>query len=181
LREGLGVQPLWTVRHWLESASWYLAIFGAAFAYFSKYLGEVATAAAWSPTWIDWFKKIAAKAGLWFAALIIPLCLWDLYLWLNLIGLAKDGGVYPFMPAWLSDLSWAKQRVDFFGQMTSARLYFVAFAVTLSIALFLIDPNATTLHSLYRYRLTKAFLFYPSKHDKKNTASSRNIVRSFTI
>jgi hypothetical protein len=177
---------LWTVRDWLESASWYLAIFGAAFAYFSKYLSEVATAAAWSPTWIDWFKKIAAKAGLWFAALIIPLCLWDLYLWLNIIGLADDGGVHPFTPAWLSDLSWAKQRVAdhlpaFLGQVTSARLYFVAFAVTLLIALFCIDLNATTLHSLYRYRLSKAFLFNPSKHDKKNTASSRNIVRSFTI
>ena len=45
-------------------------------------------------------------------------------------------------------------------------LFLVAFAVTLLIAL-LIDPNATTLHSLYRYRLSKAFLFNPSKHDKK--------------
>jgi hypothetical protein len=56
------------------------------------------------------------------------------------------------------------------GATRAALLYFVAFGVTLLLALW-INPNATSLYRLYRDRLSKAFLFdpdpNPEERDKK--------------
>jgi hypothetical protein len=106
---------------------------GAVFAFFSKYLTDVITSAKQAPGWIAGIKGILAKAALWFAAIIVPFCLWLLYLWLTYIGLD-------------SSFAWW--------------LYLIAFVITAIFAAF-INPNATSLYRLYRDRLSKAFLFDP--------------------
>jgi predicted acylesterase/phospholipase RssA len=174
--------PSWA-SNFFTSTPKYLAVIGSVIAYFYKYFGDVAARAARSPYWIDWFKKIMAKAALWFAALVIPLFLWDLCLQLSLIGLtgSDDANPYPFLPHWLSDLvlglakvveyitplwisdfvGWLQNIFSFLTPTTAARLYLLASLFTLVSARLAIDPNATSLHSLYEYRLRKAFLFDP--------------------
>lgn len=79
-----------------------------------------------------------ATASLWFVALVVPFSLWSLYLRLTYSGIGSDAA------------RW---------------LYFTAFATTLAAAQF-IDPNVTSLHRLYRDRLSRAFLFDPNQRDK---------------
>jgi hypothetical protein len=150
--------PAWIFSKDFQSA---LALIGAIVAYFSKYLGEVAVRTARSPFWIDWFKKIAASAALWFAALIVPLLLWDLCLWLSLIGLMVDGNAasYPFAPHWLADFAIGPQNI--FPFLTAAAWLYLFVASVIVLATFCIDPNTTSLHSLYEKRLSDAFLFDP--------------------
>ncbi|WP_051953707.1 patatin-like phospholipase family protein [Methylocapsa aurea] len=145
----------------------YLASIGAIFAYFSKNLTEIIAAAKRATGWRAWFKKIAAKAALWFAAIVVPFFLWLLYIRLTFIGLRPADA-----PDWLQALAGlAPQAINqvqdlahWAGETVAARLYFVAFGVSLIVALF-INPNATSLHRLYRDRLSKAFLFDAEKRD----------------
>lgn len=122
------------VRDWAQWIMVALAPLGAILAFFSKYLGDVVAATTRTPGWRAWVKKIWAKASLWLAAIIVPLFLWLLYLSLTSFGL---------------DHPEAKS------------LYLILSLGALALALF-VDPNATSLHRLYRDRLSKAFLFNPN-------------------
>lgn len=122
---------------WFVKITPWLAPFGAAFAFLSKYLGDIVALTSRDPRWQAWFKKILAMAALWLAAITIPSCLWLLYLRLSFIGLENPG---------------------------ARGLYFGAFLLTALVAAFL-NPNATSLYRLYRDRLSKAFLFDPSSRE----------------
>lgn len=109
----------------------YLAPVGAIVAFMSRNLVLVnATRKGLRAT--AGIKRILAKALLWCAALVIPSLIWYLYLRFTLA----------LMPASTTTFVW----------LTALFLGF-------SIAAFFIDPNATSLHRLYRDRLSKAFLF----------------------
>jgi hypothetical protein len=128
-----------------------LAMLGTVFAFFSKFLGQIINTAGDVATWKAWIGKIAAQAALWFAAIVIPLFLWYLYLVLALFGLSHPE-FFPFAPLWVD--VFAKDR----GITPAGVLAGCAFLVAL-IGAFFINPNATSLHRLYRDRLSKAFLF----------------------
>jgi len=130
-----------------------LAALGTVFAFFSKYLGQVIHATGDVAGWRARLGKIAAKAALWFAAIVIPLFLWYLYLVLAYLGLSNPQ-FFPFATAGACPL------VREFGVTPAALLASGAFLITLVCAWF-INPNATSLHRLYRDRLSKAFLFDP--------------------
>jgi hypothetical protein len=119
------------------SLSAVFAATGTVFALFSKYLGDIVAAAKRATGWTPWIKKILATAALWFAAIIIPVSLWLLYLWLTYLGL---------------------------GSTYTRGLYLGAFALTGVLAA-LINPNRTSLFRLYRDRLSKAFLFDPRQRE----------------
>jgi hypothetical protein len=138
-----------------------LAALGAVFAFFSKYLGQVIEVAG-AETWRAWLGKIAARAALWFAAIVVPLFLWYVYLVLAYLGLSHPE-FFPYAPAWVDP--FAEEH-----DVTPASLLSSgAFLVTL-VGAWIINPNATSLHRLYRDRLSKAFLFEPDagKRDERD-------------
>lgn len=130
------------LKGWFTQITPYLAPIGAILAFFSKFFGDIVQQAARTPGWIAWLKKISAKAALWFAAIIVPSFLWLIYLLLTSTALVHEVAYWPF---------------------------FAAFLTTFFLAAF-INPNATSLHRLYRDRLSKTFLFNPDRElrDKNN-------------
>jgi hypothetical protein len=139
-----------------------LAALGAAVAFFSKNLGQVIAAAAQVAGWKAWLGKIAAQAALWFAAIVIPLFLWYVYLVLAFLGLS-----HPEFSYFASSAACPLVRSHV--ATPAALLASAAFLITLVGAWF-INPNATSLHRLYRDRLSKAFLFRPDEkeHDDRD-------------
>ena len=132
------------LRDWFSGLTPLLASIGAAFALFSKYFGDVIAVTKSATDRGSRLKKITAKAALWFAAIVIPSCLWLVYLNLTFYGLTQNG----------PDKHWALWA-------------FVACGVTLVLALF-INPNVTSLYRLYRDRLSKAFLFDPDPNTPRD-------------
>lgn len=122
------------IRDWYQSIMLALAPLGAVLALFSKYFGDVIAATTRTPGFRAFLEKISAKAALWLTAIIIPVSLWLLYLWLTYFGLDHPSAL---------------------------RIYAMLFGVALVLAVF-VDPNGTSLHRLYRDRLSKAFLFNPN-------------------
>ncbi len=139
-----------------------LAALGAVFAFFSKFLGHVIEAAGKSEAWKPWLGKIAATAALWFAAVVIPLFLWYAYLVLAYLGLTHPL-FFPLAPSWVYPF------VEEHDLTPAGLLAACAFLAALAVAWF-INPNATSMHRLYRDRLSKAFLFDPGadKRDERN-------------
>lgn len=138
----------------------FLAPLGAGIAFFSKYLGETVVAARRSSGFTAWLKKFLAKAAIWLGAIIVPWCLWLLYFTLAYVGIFHDD--------WLSGNASAVTIAAFStwgGHSVSLRLLFDATVLT-ALSAFFVNPNATSLHRLYRDRLSKAFLFYPYDRDQ---------------
>ena len=117
-------------------------------------------------------RRYAATAGVWAVALIVPLCIWVAYLHAMLW---TDIG-FQHRPATLAAMvSWACGAPDasaaLFPDVRAPGLCRETYLVSsiflvgglavflLLLALFDRDPNATSLHRLYRDRLSKAFLF----------------------
>jgi hypothetical protein len=117
-------------------------------------------------------RRYAATAGVWAVALIVPLCIWVAYLHAMLW---TDIG-FQHRPATLAAIvSWACGAPDasaaLFPDVRAPGLCRETYLVSsiflvgglavflLLLALFDRDPNATSLHRLYRDRLSKAFLF----------------------
>jgi hypothetical protein len=135
-------------------------IFGGIAVLFSKYLADAVERAKRDRGFIAWLKKFLAQVAIWFAAVIVPLYLWFVYLILT--GAAMDTDAQPFwgIPGATLRADW----LPWVGQTDAARVYFSAFAITWILA-FLVNPNATSLFGLYRDRLGKAFLFDPNRRD----------------
>lgn len=119
-------------------------------------------------------RRYAATAGIWAVALIVPLCIWVAYLHAMLW---TDIG-FQHRPATLAAIvSWACGAPDASAALLPgvrapglcqetylvSSIFLVGGLVVflLLLALFDRNPNATSLHRLYRDRLSKAFLFGP--------------------
>jgi len=136
-----------------------LGMVGAIVAFFSRYFEQIIAAAARETTWRAWVGKIAAKAALWFPAIVVPLFLWYLYLRLSYLGLFNSHCL-SFAPDWLYSLASSLH-------VTLATALALSVLVVALIVALPINPNATSLHRLYRDRLSKAFLFRPDE-DKRD-------------
>jgi hypothetical protein len=140
---------LWAL--WARAKA-YLAFTAAspAFVFLSKYLGDVVASARHAEGWTAWIKKTVAMTALWIGAIIIPVFLWLMCLWLTVIGLKGNWSLW---------------------------LWLVAFGILSVGAAVIIDPNKTSLHGLYRDRLRKAFLFDPdpNNRDKKRDLSENKL------
>lgn len=144
-----------------------LAGLGAVFAFFSKYLGQVINAAGDVATWKARLGKIAAQAALWFSAIVIPLFLWYAYLVLAYLGLSHPD-LLRSASSWF-DPPWVYRFAQEHDITSTGLLASGAFLVTL-LGAWIVNPNATSLHRLYRDRLSKAFLFEldPDKRDDRD-------------
>jgi Patatin-like phospholipase len=129
-----------------------LAPFGAAIAFLGRKLAEFVKASAESSATRAQIAGFAAKAAIYFAAIIVPLLLWVVYLNLSYWGICahEKNCSLPFVG---TNHSMAAYWYVVAGYVLFAALF-------LALAFFL-RPNANSLHPLYRDRLGKAFLFQP--------------------
>jgi hypothetical protein len=140
-----------------------LAPVAAVIAFFGRQLGEFVKSATESVRTRAQIAGYAAKAAIYFAAIIVPLLLWAIYLNVSSWGICVNGP-NPACPApdWLKNAA-----LHVFGEYPSGKLYLlVAGGYLLIAAIFFaltvfLRPNANSLHPLYRDRLGKAFLFEP--------------------
>ena len=136
---------------WMNHIVLVLAPFGAVIAFLGRKLAEFVKASAESSTTRAQIAGYAAKAAIYFAAIIVPLILWVAYLNLSYWAIcAHDANCsLPFAAKHSPRLYWWV----IYGYVLIAAIFVV-------LALFL-RPNANSLHPLYRDRLGKAFLFQP--------------------
>ena len=109
-----------------------LAPIGGAITLFAGQLGEIIKARSADPTRKGQLAKLAGQALLVIAAIVIPLLLWISWLYLVYWGMQPGG--------------------------PSLLMYFGVGGVFVLLSL-LMEPNANSLHRLYRDRLSDAFLF----------------------
>jgi hypothetical protein len=141
---------------WINSLVVLLAPLGVVLAFLSRTLGDVIKSGSESARTRKQLAGVAAAAAMYFAALIVPLVLWVIYLNLTYWSLCIDRP-----PALVCQLTGRFWSILGRGEISGAvSFYLVASALLLLLAA-LLRPNANSLHPLYRDRLGKAFLFTP--------------------
>jgi Patatin-like phospholipase len=144
-----------------------LAPIGAIIAFLASKLGEYVKSAFESPKWSTYIKGLVAKAAIYVGGLVVPLLIWVVYLDISYWGLCIDvPGLSCSPPVWLGAAAHAA--FDWSGQPATA-LYLAA-AIFCVILTLLMQPNANSLHPLYRDRLAKAFLFNPKRPSSRSDA-----------
>jgi hypothetical protein len=134
-----------------------LAPLAAVLAFLGSKLAQFVKSAAESPRTHAKLAGYAARAAIYLGALAVPLVLWAIYLNITYWGLCINSTPpQACAPQWLNDLA----HHDLFGAHPAAKLY-VLVAVAFFILALILQPNANSLHPLYRDRLGKAFLFEP--------------------
>jgi len=153
---------------WANSIAAVLLPVAAAFAFLANKVGEYVKSSLESPKLSAQIKGYAMKAGIVLAGLVLPFLLWVAYLNFTYWGLCIDAQGVACSPSWLKDIvDWMSPRLqrlvdhgDFSHvQMLAVMVAYIAAAVILFLLTLLLQPNANSLHPLYRDRLGKAFLF----------------------
>jgi Patatin-like phospholipase len=147
---------------WINKASVVLAPIAAAVAMFGGKLGEFVKSATESTKTRAQIAGYAAKAMIYLAALVVPLILWAIYLNLTYWGLCIDSPTQGCAPKWLDAAAHGVS-----GDRPALTFYLIVAAIFFVLSL-LLQPNANSLHPLYRDRLGKAFLFAPQPSLPKN-------------
>lgn len=172
----------------------YFAPLAAVFAFVSRYFGDALRTASSDSGLKSVLSVILAKAALVFLALALPLLIWVAYLHLTLvtdigflyrwewlavlvsglcrapdIGLVARGETLASWPGWVQHAVYGNAGP---GPLASACTQpylvgelFVAAGALIFLLTWFYRPNANSLHRLYRDRLSKAFLFDPTKAD----------------
>ena len=148
---------------WITAISAILAPVSAVFAYLSSKVGEYLKSAMQSPSAKAQTKGLAMKAAIVVGGLILPVLIWMLYLDVSYWGLCiNDIDVKALkcsdtVPSWLTNAALAiPVAKSHSATALFALIAFVCLGLTLAM-----QPNANSLHPLYRDRLSKAFLFKP--------------------
>ena len=141
--------------HYLVAA---LAPFAAVVAFLSRKLGEFVKSSSESSRTRDQLAGYAGTVAIYVAALFVPLLLWAAYLELSYWGLCAaehssqtSQFVQCSAPGWL----------DVIAHKMPIFVFYLIVAVALLLLSLLLQPNANSLHPLYRDRLSKTFLFMP--------------------
>ena len=134
--------------------------------FFSKQLGEFLNSDAKVNSKSDVVKRFVSKALLWAVALTLPVLIWMVYLLFCFWAIIPISGTSA--SSWLLLLTSHNNIANGPSQLSNANLILIYLIVgVLSIFSWVfLEPNANSLHRLYRDRLTKAFLFAPMLGDK---------------
>jgi hypothetical protein len=135
----------------VSAATKYLAPIAGVIAFFAGRLADMVKANAADASWAGLSRRLVSQFLLVLAAIVVPVSLWLCWLYLVFWGTAVDAAASPLsaaMPGWLGNI----------GAASAPRVYFVSGAALTAASLFL-EPNANSLHRLYRDRLSDAFLF----------------------
>ena len=138
------------ITNWIDALALVLAPFAAVVAFLSQKLAEFVRSSSESSRWRDQIAGYAGKVAIYLAALFVPVLLWAIYLQLSYWGLCTTQEK-SCAPVWLTQLA---------GYMP-LRCFYALVALALFLLSMLLRPNATSLHRLYRDRLSKTFLFVP--------------------
>ncbi len=160
---------------WINTISAMLAPLGAVIAFLASKLGEYVKSAFESPKRSAQAKGLVAKAAIYVGGLIVPLVIWVVYLDVTYWGICINRATSSCLaPVWLAEAAYAAFNwpagagqfsgvvhiiLDWPGQWATA-FYIAAALICIVLSLFM-QPNANSLHPLYRDRLAKAFLFDP--------------------
>jgi hypothetical protein len=161
---------------WLKGLAAVLAPFSAVVAFFSRYIGRLLKAGDKKPTYSATAMRIAGKAAIYVAGAAVPFLLWIAYLYLCFLGIkdtAATGGSGYHAPQWITELANRLFHGLPGGEVAPIGWFYLALSVILFAASLLLSPNANSLHRLYRDRLSKAFLFNPTKIEGENPDSGR--------
>jgi hypothetical protein len=141
---------------WLKNAVEALAPFAGVAAFFGNRLSAYLNSTRQSKNTRTLLARLGAQATIWFAAIILPMMLWLVVLYVCAAGIADNGGDYPFSGGLFDDGGFWLLGFHVPVLWVYCGLFVAMLAVTLAFS-----PNANSLHRLYRDRLSKAFLFYP--------------------
>ena len=155
---------------WLQALAAVLAPFSAAVAFFSRSFGRLLKQGAERPSLAALASRAAGRAAVYIAGAAIPFLLWMAYLYLCFAGI-KDVNISGYhAPLWLSDVSqrWFGDKPPF---GTPIAWFYLAIGIVLFLLSLLLAPNANSLHRLYRDRLSKAFLFDPTRIEGRRSGT----------
>lgn len=141
----------------INKISAFLAPFVAAIGFVATKLGEFIKSAKESTRAHVWLAGYVAKAAVYLAAIVVPFLLWVVYLDISYWGICvefPDYGNDCTFPEWLKTASAQ------LGPNGVIWFYLIVAAILIVLTLSM-QPNANSLHPLYRDRLGKAFLFEP--------------------
>jgi Patatin-like phospholipase len=146
----------------LNEISLALAPIAAAIGFLGSKLGEFVKSAKESSRIRAQIAGYAAKAAIYFAAIVVPFLLWVVYLNLSYWGICiSSPAAGCAAPGWLSALAdhwFAEPKGKLYWLVSAGYVLLATFLFLLSL---LLRANANSLHPLYRDRLGKAFLFEP--------------------
>jgi hypothetical protein len=157
-----------SVPKWINTASVALAPIAAIIAIFARQLGDLVKSATESPRTRAQIAGYLAKAAIYLAALIVPLLLWAAYLNLARLGICADGSANCSAPQWWVNIAHAFGVTSLDRHFHFIAMVYVGVAVICLLLSLLLQPNANSLHPLYRDRLGRAFLFMPQTTLKKD-------------
>ena len=141
---------------WVKSIIAYLTPFIAVVSLFAKRIGEMLATETKSGSYTAFARRVVGKAAIWAVALALPIIIWMVYLLIaywGIPGVGKDQA-----PSWLWAI-WYRLDLPVDPAFPAfAKVYgLIAFTMMIAIWPFL-NPNANSLHRLYRDRLSDAFL-----------------------
>src|SRR5262245_35735528 len=152
---------------WLKPIAAFLASIGTIVGFLGRFLADALKRVTEKPGFAAFATRIAIKLAMYLAGAAVPLALWVAYLYLSSWGI-QNCMARPCTyctPKWLATLAGS---VPFIGG--SILFFYVVTGVTLLvISWLLLSANANSLHRLYRDRLSKAFLFDPSRRMAADT------------
>jgi Patatin-like phospholipase len=146
-----------------------LSPIAAVIAFLGSKLGEFVKSAKESSRTRAQIAGYAAKAAIYFAAIVIPFLLWVVYLNLSYLGICINSQEGNCEPPHQLPLIASRLFADPHNKLYLLVIvgYLLIAASFLVLTLFL-RPNANSLHPLYRDRLGKAFLFEPQPTLQQN-------------
>jgi hypothetical protein len=147
---------------WLKAVAALLASIGTLVGFLGQIFANLLKRTTEKPGFTAFATRVVIKLAMYLAGAAVPLALWAAYLYLSFLGIRKCGVLDPpcvsHAPGWLTTVA---ESVPFCNG-SIARLYLAA-AVALIAIIPWLNANANSLHQLYRDRLSKAFLFDPSR------------------
>src|SRR5262249_56110325 len=109
----------------------------------------------------------AGGGGVYIGGGAIALLLWMAYLYLCFVGIKDVNWSDAYhAPLWLRDFSQ-----HWFGSKTPIGWFYLVTGIVLFLLSLLLAPNANSLHRLYRDRLSKAFLFDPTRIEGRRSGT----------
>ena len=139
----------------VRTISTIFAPLAAAIAFFGSKLGEFVKSAAELPNLRATILAGFAKAAICFAGLVVPMLMWVVYLDVTYWGLCTEiSSASCSSHPWFVSLTHADKH--------PVMVLYLGVALGLLILSLFTQPNANSLHPLYRDRLGKTFLFRPA-------------------
>lgn len=155
---------------WLKTIAGVLASLATLIGFLGRFLADYLRRAEEKPGIAAFTARIAIKLAMYVAGAAVPIALWAVYLYLSFWGI-QDCSSSPCSaqtPRWLT-------AVISIVHFDVAQAYYAAALVLIILGL-LLKPNSNSLHRLYRDRLSKAFLFDPTRRQEKSLLNPRGRV-----